>query len=64
MQNFGINKVHYDLCENSEYSHFNYNNGPTSKGGVPVGFELICCYLFTRAEPVPSSWENKNMLRL
>ena len=36
MQNFGINKVHYDLCENGEYSHFNYNNGPTNKGGLPV----------------------------
>ena len=36
MQNFGINKVHYDLCENGEYSHFNYNNGPTNKAGLPV----------------------------
>ena len=51
MQNFGINKVHYDLCENGVYSHFNYNNGPTNKGGLPVvlsWFAATCLHVLSQ----------------
>ena len=37
---------------------------PDEQGWSVCSFELICCYLFTRAEPVSSSWTNKNMLWL
>ena len=37
---------------------------PDEQGWSACSFELICCYLFTRTEPVSSSWTNKNLLRL
>ena len=43
---------------------FQWQQRPDEQGWSACSFELICCYLFTRAEPVPSSWKNRNMLRL
>ena len=43
---------------------FQLQQRPDEQGWSACSFELICCYLFTRTEPVPSSWTNKHMLRL
>ena len=43
---------------------FQLQQRPDEQGWSACSFELICCYLFTRTEPVSSSWTNKNLLRL
>ena len=64
MQNFGINKVHLWSLWKWWILTFQLQQRPDEQGWSTCSFELICCYLFTRAESVPSSCKNKNMLRL
>ena len=46
MQNYGVNKVHYGLCENGEFSFF--NQGPLGAIGPPgppgVSGQMVSTY--------------------
>ena len=64
MQNWGINKVHLWSLWKWWILTFQLQQRPDEQGWSASSFELICCYLFTRTEPVSSSWTNKNLLRL